>query len=87
VAAQVRQAARQVLTNQKRVDTTRSARELSERMLDAEQRKLTAGTSANFQVLQAQRDLAEARNDELRAMIDYQLSVVDLETVQEVPLR
>jgi outer membrane protein TolC len=87
VAAQVRQAARQVVTNQKRVDTTRSARELSERMLDAEQRKLTAGTSENFQVLQAQRDLAQARNDELRAVIDYQQSVVDLETVQQVPLR
>jgi outer membrane protein TolC len=87
VAAQVRQAARQVLTNQKRVETTRTTRELSERTLEAEQRKLTAGTSQNFQVLQAQRDLAQARNDELRAIIDYEQSVVDLETVQEVPLR
>ena len=84
IAAQVRQAARQVTTNLKRVDTTRSARELSERMLDAEQRKLTAGTSENYLVLQAQRDLAAAQNDELRAILDYQQSVVDLETVQEV---
>ena len=87
VVTQVRQAARQVQTNQKRVETTRVARELSERTLEAEQRKLTAGTSQNFQVLQAQRDLAAARNDELRALIDYQQSVVDLETVQTVPLR
>ena len=87
VTTQVRQAARQVQTNLKRVDTTRSARELSERMLDAEQRKLTAGTSENYLVLQAQRDLAAAQNDELRAILDYQQSVVDLETVQEVPLR
>lgn len=87
VAAQVRQAARQVQTNQKRVETTRRARELSERTLEAEQRKLAAGTSQNFQVLQAQRDLAAARNDELRALIDYHQSVVDLETVQDVPLR
>ena len=87
VATQVRQAARQVLTNQKRVETTRTARELTERTLEAEQRKLAAGTSQNFLVLQAQRDLAQARNDELRAIIDYHQSVVDLETVQEVPLR
>ena len=87
IVLQVRQAARQVQTNLKRVDTTRSARELSERMLDAEQRKLTAGTSENYLVLQAQRDLAAAQNDELRAILDYQQSVVDLETVQEVPLR
>jgi outer membrane protein TolC len=87
VTAQVRQAARQVQTNLKRVDTTRSARELRERMLDAEQRKLTAGTSENYLVLQAQRDLASAQNDELRAILDYQQSLVDLETVQEVPLR
>jgi len=87
VATQVRQAARQVQTNQKRVETTRTARELSERTLDAQQRKLAAGTAEQFQVLQAQRDLATARNDELRALIDYQQSVVDFETVQEVPLR
>jgi outer membrane protein TolC len=87
VTTQVRQAARQVQTNQKRVETTRTARELSERTLDAQQRKLAAGTAEQFQVLQAQRDLATARNDELRALIDYQQSVVDFETVQEVPLR
>jgi outer membrane protein TolC len=87
VTSQVRQAARQVQTNQKRVETTRTARELSERTLDAEQRKLAAGTSEQFQVLQAQRDLATARNNELRALIDYQQSVVDFETVQVVPLR
>jgi outer membrane protein TolC len=87
VATQVRQAARQVQTNRKRVDTTRSARELSERMLEAEQRKLIAGTSEQYLVLQAQRDLASARNDELRAILDYQQSVVDLDTVQQVPLR
>jgi outer membrane protein TolC len=86
VATQVRQAARQVQTNQKRMDTTRAARELAERRLEAEQRKLAAGTSTNFQVFQAQRDLAQARNNELRALLDYQQSVVDFETVQEVPL-
>lgn len=86
VVTQVRQAARQAQTNRKRVDTTRASRELAERRLEAEQRKFAAGTSTNFFVFQAQRDLAQARNNELRAILDYQQAVVDFETVQEVPL-
>ncbi len=87
VETEVRQRARQAQTNQQRVASTRVSRELAERRLDAEQRKFTAGTSTNFFVLQAQRDLAVARNNELRAILDYNQSLVDLETVQEVPLR
>jgi outer membrane protein len=86
VVSQVRESARQVQTNQQRVDTTRASRQLAERRLDAEQRKFTAGTSTSFFVFQAQRDLAQARNNELRAILDYNRSVVDLETVQEAPL-
>jgi outer membrane protein TolC len=86
VSLQVRDAARQVQTNQKRMNTTRASRELAERRLEAEQRKFAAGTSTNFLVFQAQRDLAQAQNNELRALLDYQRSLVDLETVQEVPL-
>ena len=86
VSLQVRDAARQVETNQKRVDTTRRSREFAERRLDAETRKLAAGTSTNYFVLQAQRDLAQARNTELSAILDYQRSVVDFETVQEIPI-
>ena len=87
VAAQVREAGRQVLTNQRRIETTAVSRQLAERRLEAEQRKLAAGTSTSFFVFQAQRDLAQARNNELRAVIDYRRSIVDFETVQEAPLR
>jgi outer membrane protein TolC len=86
VATEVREAARQTRTNERRVATTRVSRELAERRLDAEQRKFAAGTSTSFFVFQAQRDLAQARNNELRAILDYYRSVVDLETVGEAPL-
>lgn len=86
VSTQVREAARQVQTNQKRVESTRASRSLAERRLEAEQRKLAAGTSTSFVVFQTQRDLAVARNNELRAILDFNQSVVDLETVQEIPL-
>ena len=42
--------------------------------------------TTNFFVLQAQRDLNQARNNELQALIDYLKSVVDYETAQVAPL-
>ena len=87
VATEVRETARQVTTNQRRIDTTRASRLLAERRLEAEERKFSAGTSTSFLVFQAQRDLSVARNNELLALLDYSRSVVDFETVQEAPLR
>ena len=87
ITTQVRVAAREVLTNQQRVESSRSARQLAERRLEAEQRKFEAGTSTSFLVFQAQRDLSLARNVELQNILNFHRSVVDLETVQESPLQ
>ena len=86
VAAQVRDAARTVTTNQKRVGSTKASRELAQRRLDAEQKKFGAGQSTSFFVFQAQRDLAQAQANELKAILDYNKSVVDFETIQQAPL-
>jgi len=85
VVAQVRNVARQVETNQKRVDTTRAARELAERRLEVEQRKFAAGVQTNFFVFQAQRDLSQARVAEAQATADYNKSLADFEAVQLAP--
>jgi outer membrane protein TolC len=85
-AVEVRNVGRQVLTNQKRVDSTRVARELGERRLDAAEKKFAAGVETQFFVFQAQRDLAQARTNEVRAISDYNRSLVDFEAVQEVSL-
>ena len=87
IATQVRIAAREVQTNQQRVESSRSARQLAERRLEAEQRKFEAGTSTSFLVFQAQRDLSQARNVELQNVLNFHRSVIDLETVQEAPLQ
>jgi outer membrane protein TolC len=87
VATQVRDAGRQVQTNQKRVDSARAARQLAERRLEAEEKKFAAGIQISFFVFQAQRDLAQARTSEIRAIADYNKSLVDFEAVQETPLR
>jgi outer membrane protein TolC len=86
VVTQVRDLARQVQTNQKRVDTTRVARELAERRLEAAEKKFAAGIETSFFVFQAQRDLSQARTNEVRAVADFNKSLVDFEAVQEAPL-
>ncbi len=75
----VRQAVRQIRTNIKRVESTRIARELAEKQLDAEQKKFNEGLSTNFNVLQFQSDLATAVSNEVRAITDYNKSLVNLQ--------
>jgi outer membrane protein TolC len=86
VAAQVRQVGRNVQTNQQRVRSAAASRELQERKLEAEEKKLAAGMSSSFFVFQAQRDLSVARVAEIQAVLDYNKSLVDFEAVQAVPL-
>jgi outer membrane protein TolC len=86
VATQVRDVARQVQTNQQRVRSARASRELQEKKLEAEEKKQAAGMSTSFFVFQAQRDLSQARTQEIQAISDYNKSLVDFEAVQEVPL-
>jgi outer membrane protein TolC len=86
VATQVRDLGRTVQTNTQRVESTRAASALAQKRLEAEQKKFTAGMTSSFFVTQAQRDLSDARNRELRAIIDYLKSVIDFETAQTAPL-
>jgi outer membrane protein len=87
VASQIREVARQVQTNQQRVKSARASRELQEKKLEAEEKKQAAGMSTSFFVFQAQRDLAQARTQEIQAISDYNKALVDFDAVQEVPLR
>ena len=87
IATEVRDVARAVDTNRKRVETSRVARALAERRLDAEEKKAAAGIQISFFVFQAQRDLDQARTYEVRAVADYNKSLVDFEAVQEGALR
>ena len=54
-----------------RYDAAVKARILQERTLDADQRKLNLGATTPFQVVQDQRDMANARSSEAQAMANY----------------
>jgi outer membrane protein len=86
VSTDVREAGRNVQTNQKRVQSAQASRELQEKKLEAEEKKQAAGMSTSFFVFQAQRDLAQARTLEIQAIADYNKSMVDFEAIQLAPL-
>jgi outer membrane protein TolC len=85
IATEVTNAALLVESNRERLQAAQAARDLAERRLDAEQSRFEVGLSTNFFVVQAQRDLRDSQNSELRALLDYRRAQVDFERVQEIP--
>lgn len=85
IAAEVANAALTVQSNLKRVDAATAARELAMKRLEAEQSRFEVGMTTNFFVVQAQRDLRDAQNTELRALADYRKSLVNFERAQQSP--
>jgi outer membrane protein len=85
IAAEVANAALTVQSNLKRVEASTAARELAQKRLEAEQSRFEVGMTTNFFVVQAQRDLRDAQNTELRALADYRKSLVNFERAQQSP--
>jgi outer membrane protein TolC len=80
---QIRDAWWNIEMNARRIETTRAARELATERLDAERKRFEVGISTSFLVIQAQRDLAQARTNELAATLAYDLSLVNFEALQQ----
>jgi len=85
IAAEVANAAFTVQSNLRRVEAASAARELAQKRLEAEQSRFEVGLTTNFFVVQAQRDLRDAENTELRALADYRKSLVNYERAQQAP--
>ncbi|MFW6159636.1 MAG: TolC family protein [Acidobacteriota bacterium] len=79
ITLEVKDAVREIETSAKRVEAFRLARELAQKRLEAEEKKLEVGMTTNFFVLQYQEELAGARSQELRALVDYNLAWSKLE--------
>jgi outer membrane protein TolC len=83
VATDVTSAALAVQNSLLAVQAAAATRELRQRQLEAEQSKFDVGMSTNYQVVQFQRDLADALNSELRAILNYRKALVEFQRVQE----
>ncbi len=79
ILVQVENAGNLTQSTYKRVNSTRQARLFAETALEAEQKRLEAGMSTSFIVLQMQRNLTDARSAEIRALTDYQKALVQLD--------
>ncbi len=81
VFLEVSDAVRTLETAAKSVDAYRIARELAEKQLEAEMKKLNVGMSTNYFVLTYQDALASARSFEMRALVDYNVAVANIAKV------
>lgn len=76
IILEVRESARQLKTDSKRIKAATVAKKLAEEKLKAEETKFEVGLSTSFNVLTFQEDLAEAQSNEIKTIIDYKQSRV-----------
>jgi outer membrane protein TolC len=86
ILVEVREAVRNVETNIKRVSVTRGARELTQKKLEAEEKKLAVGLSSVREVLRFQDDLSAEQSREIRALTDYNVSLANLDRAKGTTL-
>ena len=87
IATDVQSAALTVQSGLESVQAAQVARQLAQEKLSATQAKLDVGMSTNYEVVQAQRDFADAQNAELRAVANYRKALVNYEAAQTVGTR
>jgi outer membrane protein len=83
VATDITNGALSVNNNLQQVQASAASRELAQKKLEAAQSKFEVGMATNYEVVQAQRDLSDALNAELRAILNYRKSLVDFQRLQE----
>jgi len=79
IGIEVRNAQFALQQNRARVTSARKARDLAQRTLEIEQKKLALGATTSLQVLQASRDGALAESNLVTAMTSYEKSQVELD--------
>ncbi len=79
VQVEVRNALQAIRTNEARLRAAAVARDNSAKQYDSEQRKLDAGQSDIYKVLERQTALAVARSNELRARTELNKAIAELE--------
>ncbi len=75
ISVDVRTAARAIDTSAKDIAATRTAREAAEENVNAERKRYENGMTTNFQVLQVQQQLSDARARELQALVGYNKAI------------
>lgn len=87
IEVEVRNAAQSVESTRQRVLSARAARESAEVQLEGERRLYQVGRSTTFLLIQRENELANARNQEIRAETDYNKALAELQRATSTTLR
>ena len=79
IVVEVRTAVREIKKNAESIKATEKARELAQERLEAEEKKFKVGRSTSLEVLRAQDNLTIAEGKAVNALVDYQISLGDLD--------
>jgi outer membrane protein TolC len=79
IVVEVRTAVREIKKNAESIKATEKARELAQERLEAEEKKYKVGRSTSLEVLRAQDNLTIAEGKAVNALVDYQISLGDLD--------
>ncbi|MCR4344485.1 MAG: TolC family protein [Candidatus Scalindua sp.] len=80
IVVEVRTAVREIKKNAESIKATEKAQELALERLQAEEKKFKVGRSTSLEVLRAQDNLTIAEGKAVKALIDYQISLGDLDS-------
>lgn len=78
---------KELRNNEKRMEASSRYRELMEKKFKAIEEKYRIGATTSDWVFRYQQDLASAKTSEIRAIIDYKLSVAELEKLLGINLK
>lgn len=81
ITLEAKRVLRQVETGFKRIETARRARRLAEKQLSAGNERFSLGLISSNDLLEFQDELSDARGKELKAIVDYNKSLAQMERV------
>ncbi|MCK4993061.1 MAG: TolC family protein, partial [Bacteroidales bacterium] len=81
IYSEVMEVVKELETNVKLVESNKIALKLEEQKLKAEEKKLSVGLSTNYQVLNYQRDYANAQTNSLKSVVDYKMTIAKINKI------
>ncbi len=81
IYAEVKEVVKELEANLNLVKSNKIALKLEEQKLKAEEKKLSVGLSTNYQVLNYQRDFANAQAKNLKSIVDYKMTIAKINKI------
>jgi outer membrane protein TolC len=82
ITLDIKQVLHRIATSRDEIEATRLAKEAAEKIVEGEFARFDIGQTGNLELLRAQDLLAVARRSFLRAVVDYNIALHDLERAQ-----